>query len=637
MTEFIQQFHFLRPMWLLLLVPLLALVWLFFRHRNQQNSSDWHSYVDAHLLKHLAINLNIKKSRPYVSWLSILVSSIFVLGIAGPTWQKTDVPSFTSNEPTVLVLSLAQSMNADDIKPSRLQRSVHKIYDILAKTQGDERGLVIYSDTSFIATPLTNDAKIIEQMLPELSTTLMPVLGNRPDLGIETATDMLQRSNAKRGRIVLLADNLGDNQNATITAVKKAKSNGYQVSILGVGTEKGALLQTSDGRKITQSGQNITMKLPVQAMEELANMGNGIFSQITPNDNDVNQLLANSESKFKDGVKKQSQKSDDWHDMGYWFLLLPAVFIAFAFRRNSSLLMLAMAFVIAPSIMPQSAYAQDKIQNSKQIGSVWKDLWQTSDQQGQQAFDSKDYQTAANIFANNDWKATANYRAKDYENAAKMYKKQKQAYNLGNALAKSGDLQGALNAYESYLKEKPKDSDAVFNRDLVKKLLEKQKKQQQQNKQDKKDKQNQKDQQGQKGKQDPKDQQGQKGKQDPKDQQGQKGKQAQEDQQGQKSKQAQKDQQGQNDKQNQKDQQAQNGKQNPKDQQGQRGKQNQEDKRSQSNAAKPTEEMDKPSEEMSSIKGIPPLDQATEQQLRQVPDDPSGLLKARIRQHYYGQ
>ncbi len=622
MTRFIEQFHFLRPTWLLLLLPLLTLVWYFFHNRDRQNASDWTSYVDAHLLKHLAINSTTTKTRPYVSWVVMLASVLFVVGISGPTWQKTDMPSFTGNEPTVLVLSLAQSMNSDDIKPSRLQRSVHKIRDILAKTQGDERGLVIYSDTAFIATPLTDDAKIIEQMLPELSTTLMPVLGNRPDLGITTASEMLQRANAKHGRIVLLADNLGDDKTATTKAVKTAENKGYQVSILGVGTAKGALLQTADGQKITtQSGQDITMKLPISEMKKLASVGDGVFTKITANDSDVNKLLASNNKNMQTMGKKQSQKGDDWYDMGYWLLLFPMGLLAFAFRRNKGLFMLALALVIVPSILPQSAYAQSTAQSTSQISSLWNNLWKTPNQQGQQAFDKHDYQKASKLFTNKSWQGASLYRMGNYGEAIKIYQQQKQDYNLGNALAKSGDLQGALNAYNRYLKQNPKDKDAIFNRDLIKKLLEKQ----QQNKKNKNDKKNkrqqQQKQQGQKDKKKQKQQQGGKEKQEKKEQQGQKGKQDQ------KNKQAQKD--------NQKQKQQQGGKEKPKkqEQQGEKAKQ----KAKEQQAQQPKEKTDKQGKQPISMNGIPPLDQATEQELRHVPDNPSGLLKARIYQHYYGK
>lgn len=300
MTDLIEPFHFLRPQWLWLVLPLLALVWWYFLRRSSQSPADWKPYVDAHLLKHLTVSTQASQRKRYLPYLAMVAVVFLLLAIAGPTWKKADVPTFSSNQPTVLVLSLAQSMNADDVKPSRLKRSIHKIRDILAKTQGDERGLVIYSDTAFIAAPLTDDAKIIEQMLPELSTTLMPVLGNRPDVAIDTAAAMLSRANARRGRIILLTDSVGDKASATEKAVKAAKSAGYTVSILGVGTKKGAVLQTADGRKITSnSGQTLQTALPVNTLKTLAADGGGEFSLMTATNQDVNQLLLSVDKPFE--------------------------------------------------------------------------------------------------------------------------------------------------------------------------------------------------------------------------------------------------------------------------------------------------------------------------------------------------
>ncbi|WP_315980109.1 hypothetical protein [Aliamphritea spongicola] len=68
---------------------------------------------------------------------------------------------------------------------------------------------MIYSDIPFVAAPLTKDAQVIEQMLPELTTGLMPVLGDRPDLAISEASQLLQRTGARSGRIILLTDSMG--------------------------------------------------------------------------------------------------------------------------------------------------------------------------------------------------------------------------------------------------------------------------------------------------------------------------------------------------------------------------------------------------------------------------------------------
>ena len=114
---------------------------------------------------------------------------------------------------------------------------MHKLRDILARTEGDERALVIYSDIPFVAAPLTTDKNVISQMIPELSTKLMPVLGDRPDLAISEAVSVLERADATRGEIVLIADNAG-NKAATEKAASEARNAGYTVSVLGVAQKR---------------------------------------------------------------------------------------------------------------------------------------------------------------------------------------------------------------------------------------------------------------------------------------------------------------------------------------------------------------------------------------------------------------
>jgi Ca-activated chloride channel family protein len=118
----------------------------------------------------------------------------------------------------------------------------------------------------------------------------------------------------------------------------------------------------------------------------------------------------------------------------------------------------------------------------------WHDLWQSKDQQAQQAFNKNKFEQAANLFENRDWKAVAHYKAGEYDKALENLKSNQtelSAYNQGNALAKSGQLEQAIKAYEKALTLKPDDADAKYNKELVEKELEKQKQDQQ--KQDKKE------------------------------------------------------------------------------------------------------------------------------------------------------
>jgi len=504
-------FHFMRPEWFWALIPAGLLLWIVMRSRKSATGGNWGKYVDAHLLRYLAMSGATARASRFLPSVAAAMLVVLVTALAGPTWQKAEVPSFTGGEPVVAVLSLAQSMNSDDLSPSRLRSAVHKLRDVLARTEGDERALVIYSDIPFVAAPLTSDNKVISQMIPDLSTKLMPVLGDRPDLAISEAVSVLKGANATRGKIVLLADNAGDAA-ATEKAAADARKAGYTVSVLGVGTEKGATLQTAGGQAITdRSGEKVMTSLDAEALGAVAKAGGGVYSSVTANSTDLDRILPKTE-KAEAAGKAQDFKADSWVDMGYWLLILPVLLLAFAFRRG---LVFAIGLIVCLNFVPGFSTRQAH-------AGTWQDLWSTSDQQGKKAFASGDFNTASGKFETPSWRGTAAYRAGDYAAAAQDFSES--AYNRGNALAKSGQFKEALGAYDQALAANPHDADTKHNRDLVQKLIDDQKKQEQEkNKQQQSGQGDKKDQQQQSGgsgqKQDQQQSQGQSGHQDQKDQQ----------------------------------------------------------------------------------------------------------------------
>ncbi|MET0358005.1 MAG: VWA domain-containing protein [Pararhizobium sp.] len=520
-------FHFLRPEWFWALIPAGLLLWLAVRSRKNATGGNWSRHVDAHLLRHLAIGGATARASRVLPCVAAAMLLVLVTALAGPTWRKAEVPSFTGGEPVVAVLSLAQSMNSDDLSPSRLRSAVHKLSDLLALTQGDERALVIYSDVPFVAAPLTSDKQVISQMIPELSTKLMPVLGDRPDLAISEAVSVLKGADAARGRIVLIADNAGDTA-ATEKAASKARKAGYTVSVLGIGTEKGATLQTAGGQAITdRSGEKVTTALDAEGLGAVAKAGGGAYSGVTANSDDLGRILPKT-GRAETAGKAGDVQADGWVDMGYWLLILPVLLLPFAFRRGLVFsLGLIACLNFLPGIATRPAHA-----------GTWEDLWSTPDQQGRQAFASGDFDRASGKFETQSWRGSAAYRAGDYAAAAQDFSAS--AYNRGNALAKSGQMKEALGAYDQALAANPQDADAKYNRDLLQKLLDDEKKQQQdENKQQKqqpqsgqKDKKDQTHQAGGSGQKDKQQQAGGSGqKQDPSPSEGQSGQEGQQGQQ----------------------------------------------------------------------------------------------------------
>jgi len=316
MTAF-DAFHFLRPAWILALIPVAALIAWAWRAMARGASDDWAGAVDAHLLKHLTVQgQSAGRSRALTLALATgLVTA--VVAMAGPTWFKVPTLAFQGNEPTVVMLSLAQSMNGTDLVPSRLTRAGHKVRDIFERVRGDDTALVIYADRPFVAAPLTSDGAVIRQMLPEQSTGLIPVLGNRLDLALGEAQALLQRAGATKGNIAVLADDAGTDPAATTEAAQAAARAGYRVDVLGVGTEAGAMLQTAEGRAIqTAKGQDVTMHLDQPALRALADAGNGAFALITADDADLRTLLPARLADLHSAGRASDATSDTWADIG---------------------------------------------------------------------------------------------------------------------------------------------------------------------------------------------------------------------------------------------------------------------------------------------------------------------------------
>ena len=454
-------FHFLRPAWFTALVPLAVLLAVWWRSRRTSRS--WRAVVDPRLLPHLLMDGG--KGRKTWSVLAVaLGGALAVTALAGPTWSKLQQPVFRRESALVVLLDLSRSMNATDLQPSRLQMAKFKLRDILARRKEGNTALVVYAADPFVVTPLTNDVDTIDRQLSSLTTQLMPAQGSRTDRAIAKAQALLRQSGAVRGDVLLITDGV-DNDPATAlrAAVEKLVAAGYRLSVLGVGTDQGAPIPMGDGGFFKDSSGAIVLpKLDEAPLARLAAQGHGIYRHLAADDSDTNALINtfNSGWKTPQSQKVAGMKSDQWRETGPWLLLPLLPLAALAFRRGYLLLLFAV--LLLP--VPRNAYA---------FG--WHDLWQRPDQRAAQAMAAQQPEQAARLFRDPRWRAAAHYRAGEYRAALKDLKKQhgaEAAYNRGNALAHLGQYQQALNAYEDALKLDPNFKDAAYNRDLVKKWLQ---------------------------------------------------------------------------------------------------------------------------------------------------------------------
>ena len=581
------EFHFLRPWWFLGLIPALLVLSLY--QWRRRSAGNWEQIINPALLPFLMQGEG--KTTGKSGWLLTalgLTWALCCISLAGPTWQQLPQPVLKQDSAAILVFDLSPSMLAEDIPPSRLVRARFKLIDMLNSRREGFTALVVYGGEAHTVSPLTEDNNTIISLVPILHPTLLPEYGSNTEDAVAMAIDLATNGGYEQADIILISDGVSSAAFGTIQSMF-AQAGKYRLSILGVGTAEGAPIPLGNGGFVKdRSGSILIPKLDSASLQRLASSNGGIYREISADDSDIEDLLKITEQIFGDTSREVDRSFDLWDDQGFWLVILLIPGLLLSFRKGSVALIL-----IAPLLSlsePTSA-------------SIWQDLWQNPDQQGQQALEAGEAAKAQSLFEDSQWRGSAAYRAGNFESAIGEFIQQDSAdghYNRGNALAKSGDLDGAIEAYDRALQLEPEMEDAQANRDLIEKLKQQQDQQQSsdQNNQQNQDQQQSKSDQSQDQSQEPQ----QRENQEPQQSENQEPQQS-ENQEPQQSE-------------NQEPQQ--DGSQEPQQSEDKEPQQEQEQAQEQPANAEPSEEEQQNQQEI-------------EQMLRQVPDDPGGLLREKFR------
>ena len=604
--DFVTQFHFLRPLWLLalLLVPLL---WWYSQKTQAFSGSDWSKAIQPELLKHLMVGKNATNTTNNWAWIFIAIVFI-VVGLSGPSWKQKPEPLHQQSDNLAVILDLSLSMLASDQKPDRLTRAKHKLRDLLEQRKEGTTALIVYSGDSYVVTPLTDDINTLKSMLPALDPFIMPVMGSRPDLAIEKAIDVLKNGGATQGKILLITDGIEEDNLSTVKTLLKPTN--YPLSVLAVGTEQGGPINIPQQGYLKDKGSVIMPKTDFDLLTQLASDNDGIMEAISLSDSDINNLKAVTtvSSMPTEEATDNNGLYDQWHDEGYWLALLLIPLVLIGHRKGAFSLALLLTFAFQPN---------------EAMAFEWKDLWKTSDQQAMAIVD-KDPAKAAELFKNNQWKGTAQFKAKNFEGAQQSFNSGSTTtdlYNGATTLAQQQMFEEALSAYDKVLEKDPKHTDAALNKALIEKFLEEQEKQEQQSQDQSSDDSEQSN--SDQSKSDQSDSQ------DSKDSQNNQQSENQE----------QSDQQQNSDQQNQQNQQNQSEQQNSQQDQAQQSEQ-QEQQEQQAKASEQSNQdtQAQKQEQQAQAKELDELTdeetQAFEQWMRRVPDDPGGLLRRKFAQQY---
>ena len=441
--EWLQDFHFLRPYWLLAL--LLPFIFGYRALKNDAVQSSWADICDEHLLKFLLIKgQNKQRKFPYILLTFILFSA--AIALAGPTWIKKQNPSLSVDNPVMLMINMSTDMWAKDVSPSRIVRAEYVVKDLLDNFKSTESGLLVYSREPFVISPLTDDTSLIDNLLSQLDDDVLPENGDRLDRAIDLAVERMQKAGYKKGNLVILTADVGERFDAALESAATAADAGFDVNIIKISADKN------------------------EKLEMIADKGNGFYADYRQN---LSPLIDKINNIYDTELKQSENMQSVWEDMGYYLFWLPALLLLYYFRKGGLIASVILLFGIP------SAKAGWFLNNN---------------QEAMRAFQKQNYTEAADKFDISSWKGAALYKDGSYEKAYESFAANLDTtslYNQGNSLAKSGKIAEAIKKYEQVLEQDPDFEDARFNLEYLKKMQQQQQQQQNQQNQNKQDKQDQ--------------------------------------------------------------------------------------------------------------------------------------------------
>ncbi len=527
-------FRFEDPIYLyaLALIPLLAIL-RFLLVRQQKKRL--RKFGDRELVRQLTPD--VSRFRPLVKYSLLLTAlALLIVMIARPQFgTKINREKRTGIE-TIIALDVSNSMLAEDVAPSRLDRSKMMVENLVDNFTNDKIGLIVFAGDAFIQLPITSDYVSAKMFLSSISPSMIATQGTDIAKAISMASHSFTQQEGVGKAIIVITDG-EDHEGGALEAAKEAKDKGMRVYILGVGSTKGAPIPTGNGDYMKDNtGQTVMTGLNEQMCREIAQAGGGAYIHVENNSNAQDQLDQELSKLAKKEIESTvySDYDEQFQAVGIIVLLLLIIEICILdvknpllknvslFKRNKKVVAILIALLVSTTIQAQT----DRLlvrQGNKQF---WAGNYAEAEVSYRKAVE-KNPRNAQAIF--NLGNALLGQRkdsaaVSQFEQAAKLetnpIRKSQAYHNIGVVCQGQKQFAQAIEAYKESLRNNPADDETRYNLELCKR-------QQQQQNQDQQNQQN-KDNKDQKDK-DKKDQQKQD--QDKKDQQKQDQKQQQQDKQ----------------------------------------------------------------------------------------------------------
>ena len=376
--EWMTNFHFLRPAWLLLLA--LALVLIISGRSQSSERRHWSRLIHKAMQPHMLLPVAGSARLSLQQWAGIVLA-LAGMALAGPTWHRERPDGFEQEGVVYVVIDSRVSMDIDDIKPTRLQHSKQKLAKLARLQPNLQLSIYAYADTAHQVTPASSDWVFHDLYLQGLSSSVMPTQRNAKTPGLASAlnqvSEALQHSEIP-GSVLLITSHLTEQE----TDVVRQFASSHGIQVWATGTAEGGSMQTA--------GRLVETRMSVESFRLLQRRGVPTVLMET-GDEDLYEIASRLEHNLN------SIQADNpeflWADYGRYLVLLLLPALLFWFRKGVRLLALMFVFVAG----------------TPEAEASW-DWFFTPDQLGQIAFNRGDYGKAASLYSDPYMKGVAYYQ-----------------------------------------------------------------------------------------------------------------------------------------------------------------------------------------------------------------------------------
>lgn len=316
-------------LYLLLLIPLFIglRIYTYYKRRNAL-----HKLGDKELVYKMMPQLSLMRENVKYTFL-LLIFSLLVFLLARPQMGVKVSKEERNGIEVMIAMDISNSMLAEDVVPSRLEKTKLLIENLVSHFTKDRVGLVVFAGDAFVQLPITNDYVSAKMFMSSISPKLIASQGTC----IAEALDLSMKSFTKQdniGKAIILITDGEDHEGGAEEMAEEAYKQGYNVFVLGVGSEKGAPVPDIEngGYMRDNSGEQVMSKLNVEMCKSIAEAGHGAFIHVE-NNNRAQEILNEQLSQLQKGQMNSIVYSDyeEQFQIIAWiilFLLVVELFIS---------------------------------------------------------------------------------------------------------------------------------------------------------------------------------------------------------------------------------------------------------------------------------------------------------------------